>query len=128
MKERRRFGQVGLALRALKITMILTALLILTSFGALVWLIIVTPRTVAWKASLVLIQLCFTSAVVTLLMAISYLVRHAINPMARVESILDKVIAGDCTQRISLRNKDLMIPFMEKVNAVIALLEKNRKS
>lgn len=128
MKERRRFGQIGLTLRVLKIAMVLTTLLTLTSFGALIWVITVNPRAISWRASLVLIQVCFSSAVVTLLMAISHLVRRAIAPMARVENILDKVIAGDCTQRISLREKDLMIPFMEKVNAVIALLEKNRKS
>jgi methyl-accepting chemotaxis protein len=127
MKERRRFGQIKLALQVIRAALIVTTILILTSFVTLVWIVTINPPSVFWKVSMVLIHVCFGGAVITMLLAISGFVRNAVRPIARVEGILDKVIAGDYTQRITFREKDYIRSFIEKVNAVIALVEKNRK-
>ena len=127
MKERRRFWQIGFTLRFLKVALIIATLLTLVSFFALARAVTASQHSVSWRVNLVLIQVCFSGAIFTFLVAIFYLVHHAIGPLLRIENILDKVIAGDYAKRITLREKDLMVPFMEKVNAVIALLEKNQK-
>jgi len=126
MGERRKFWKLGITLQFLKVTLTIAAALTLVSFFALARAVTDSQHGVSWRVHLVLLQVCFSGAIFMFLVSIFYIVHRALGPLLRVEGILDKVIAGDHTQRIALRDKDLMASFMKKVNSIIALLEKSR--
>jgi HAMP domain-containing protein len=58
----------------------------------------------------------------------SILLFRTVGPIPRMEKILDKVINGDYSQRITIRKKDTIHSLADRLNQVIGLLEKKSKS
>lgn len=123
MHERRKFWQVEYALRFVDIALLIAALLILVIFYAVVKTISEPQYTLSWRFNLVILLFSFVGTVLVFFTALFVLMHRSLGPLARTEAILEKAIRGDYSQRITLRNKDVMAGFFKKVNRLIELLE-----
>jgi methyl-accepting chemotaxis protein len=127
MKERRRFWQIKFTCRFLNVALVIATILTLISLFAVVRFATDVQFSLTQRINLVTLQVCFTGVIFTFLTAIFMLVQHGLGPLDRIEKILDRVINGDYTQRITLRKKDLFTSFAAKLSKVIELLEQKAK-
>jgi hypothetical protein len=69
-------------------------------------------------------QLNFGTIIVVLLITLTFILHRGFGALARINAILDQIIKGDYSQRIYLRKKDFLQPFITRVNKILDLLEK----
>lgn len=50
-----------------------------------------------------------------------------IGPVPRIEREIDKVLAGDYSLRLKVRNKDELNDFIRKINTLLELIEKEKR-
>ncbi len=127
MKERRRIVKIESTLNFLNIAIIAATVLAVIGFFALIKLLTAPRDSLVWLIDLVILQIGFIAAVFTFLFTIFYMAHRVLGPIPRIERILDKVIAGDYTQRMSVREKDVLFTFVAKVNKLIELLSSKAK-
>jgi hypothetical protein len=70
-------------------------------------------------------QLNFGTIIVVLLITLTFILHRGFGALARINAILDQIIKGDYSQRIYLRKKDFLQPFIAKVNKLLDILEKS---
>ena len=80
-----------------------------------------------WWTNCIISQLSFTGVIVVLLITLLMLLHRSLGAIPRIESILTKVIEGNHSLRITVRNKDTIMPFVNKLNKVLELLDKSTK-
>jgi hypothetical protein len=82
-----------------------------------------------WRVSFLAFILIQLGANVTLLVIIFATLHRTIGAFPRLEQNLDKVIAGDYTVRVGLRNKDNehVAGLVTKINKVLEILEQKSK-
>ncbi|MDD3297077.1 MAG: hypothetical protein PHU64_06965 [Candidatus Omnitrophica bacterium] len=73
-------------------------------------------------------QVNFIGIIVILLIAIAFILHYSCGALSRMERILEEVLDGDYSLRIRLRKGDMMAPFAQRVNKVLELLDKSKKS
>jgi signal transduction histidine kinase len=81
-----------------------------------------------WVMYFVWFVIILSVAIFTLFICMSVLLFRSVGAIPRIEKILDKVINGDYSQRISIRRKDTIHSLVDRMNQVIALLEQKSKS
>jgi signal transduction histidine kinase len=86
-----------------------------------------SESTSPWWTNCIISQLSFTGVIVVLLVTLLILLHRSLGAIPRIEGILAKVIEGDYSLRITVRNKDTIMPFVAKLNKLIELLDKNSK-
>jgi len=130
MRQRRnnRFWKIKYTLWFLNIFLICITLLTLLTFYTLSRLITEEQHSFKWRISLLVLQLCFIGIIFIYLTTVFLLLHRTLSPIPRLEAILDKVINEDYTLRLSIRKKDIIHSFIDKINKVIALLEEKSKS
>ncbi len=84
--------------------------------------------TSSWWLNSVISQLSFTAAILVLLVTMFVLLHRSLGPIPRMERVLDKIIEGDHSLRLTVRKKDSVYSFVAKLNKVLDLLEKKGKS
>ena len=68
-------------------------------------------------------QLNYAALTMILIITIVWILHYGFGALARMEKILDNIASGDYSQRLRLRQRDLMRPFAEKINKVFDQLE-----
>lgn len=81
----------------------------------------------AWGVSFMIFQLSFIASIVSLLVCMFIILHRSVGPLPRIEGILEKVINGDYSVRITVREKDTIQSLVDKMNQVIDILEKTGK-
>lgn len=130
MQERRdsKFWKIKYTLWFLNIFLICITLLTVISFYTLGRLVTEQQHSFQWRISFFVLQLCFIGIIFIFLTTMFLLLHRSLGPIPRLERILDKIIQGDYTLRLSIRKRDIIHSFIGKVNSVIALLEEKSKS
>jgi hypothetical protein len=72
-------------------------------------------------------QLNFSAIVIIFVISLTYILHRGFGALSRVETILDQIIQGNYSLRITLRKGDTLIPLVERLNKIIDLLEKSSK-
>lgn len=80
------------------------------------------------STNFIISQLSFLAIVVILLVCIMFFLHRGLGPIPRIESILDRVLNGDYSLRISLRKKDILQSLISKLNKILDLLESKSRS
>lgn len=81
----------------------------------------------SWWLNSVISQLSFTAAILVLLATMFVLLHRSLGAIPRIEKILDRIIEGDYSLRLSVRKKDTIYSFVAKLNNILDLLEKKAK-
>jgi len=71
-------------------------------------------------------QLNFGAILLVFLVTLTFILHRGFGALARIEDILDQVIKGNHSLRLSLRKGDILIPLTDKINKLIDLLEKKK--
>jgi methyl-accepting chemotaxis protein len=127
-KRGRRMWIVKFAIKFLDIALILFTILFLINFYA-AWKILRELRS-AWNLypSFVLFHFSFLAIVEVLLVSIIFLLHRGLGFIPRIESILERVLKGEYSLRITIRKADLLQSLVEKLNKILELLESNLKN
>jgi len=130
MQERRigKFWKIKYTLWFLNVFLVCITLLTIISFYTLGRLVTEQQHSFQWRVSFFVLQLCFIGIIFIFLTTMFLLLHRSLGPLPRLERILDKIIQGDYTLRLSIRKRDIIHSFIDKVNSVIALLEEKSKS
>lgn len=78
------------------------------------------------KVNLVLL-VAFPVALFFIVRAALIYSNRIVGPLPRLEKEIDKIIAGDYTVRLKVRDKDELISFIDKVNLLLVRLEEANK-
>lgn len=128
MNERRRRWKINFALQIFNFVLIGTTLLFLIVFYALWRVVTELQYSLTWQIYLIILQISLVGFF-SILLIITFVVLHrTLGPIPRMEKILEKIINGDYSLRINVRKKDLIRPFVDKLNRVLQLLEEKAKS
>ncbi|MDD5585309.1 MAG: hypothetical protein PHV55_09700 [Candidatus Omnitrophica bacterium] len=73
-------------------------------------------------------QLNFGAIVVIFLISLTFILHRGFGALSRIEGILDQIVQGNRSLRITLRKGDTLIPLVERVNKILDLLEKGSKN
>jgi len=125
VSERRNAWQMKSVIQILSAALLLAAIFTVVSFFVLFKTIAGLHSAFTWQLAFVVVQLCFSGGVILIFLGLFLVfLRRGIGPLGRIDKILDSVINGNYSLRISVRKKDLVYPFAEKINKIIELLEK----
>lgn len=123
----RRHWKINFAIQIFNFALISTSVLFLIVFYALWKIVTELQYSPAWQIYLIILQISLAGFFLTL-MIMTYLVLHrTLGPIPRMERILEKIINGDYSLRINVRKKDIIRPFVDKLNRVLQLLEEKAK-
>lgn len=128
MKQRRRIWKVNFTFRFLNITLIIATLFALINFYALLKVVTETQYSLLWRVNLIIVQMCFVGIIFAFLASLMVILNRSLGAMPRVEGALDKVIAGDYSQRVVIRKNDIIHSLVNRVNKIIELLEEKSKA
>ena len=126
-KRRRGIGRIKYTLRFLNISLVVAIIFILLAFYALGKLVTDSQYSLVWRINLIILQLSFTTVIFAFLIGMFLLLHRTLGALPRMEEILNKVIAGDYSLRIHIREEDILRFFVDKLNKVFELLEKKSK-
>ncbi|MCX7926890.1 MAG: hypothetical protein N2606_01955 [Candidatus Omnitrophica bacterium] len=128
MGERRKVGVASFTLPLLKL---LIGILIAFIISALMFLwqsVAQLGVSVNWRLQFINFQIAFIGLAVVVLLALMYLLlQRAIGALQRLEETLDKIIAGDFSLRLNVREQDFLKSLVNKINKIIDLAQKNQK-
>lgn len=129
MEEKRgqKFWKLNFALRFLNISLVFVTLLAVLSFYALGRLMIDPQNSLSWRVNLIILQLGFTGVIFSFIIGMFLLLHRTLGAIPRLERTIDKIISGEYSLRLSVRNKDVIKPLIDKINQLIELLEKKSK-
>jgi methyl-accepting chemotaxis protein len=80
-----------------------------------------------WTLSFIIFLLILIGGIVFLFFAIFVMLRRSLGAIPRMEKILDRVIKGEYSLRVTIRSKDAVHTFVDKLNTVLDLLESKAK-
>lgn len=128
MAERRKFWQLKFAINFLNWAIGVVTAFTLVSFFVLIRTVQSLELPARWQTNFIVFQLVFSGGIILIFILTIYIILHrALGPLPRIERLLDKVLAGDNSQRLIVREKDFMYSFVTKVNKAIELLDKKAK-
>ncbi len=129
MQEKRsgKFWKIKYTLWFLNIFLVCITLLTLVSFYTLGRLVTEEQHSLEWRVSFFVLQICFIGIIFIFLTMMFLLLHRSLGPIPRLEIILDKIINGDYTLRLSIRKNDITHSFVDRINKVLALLEEKSK-
>jgi len=128
MNERRRRWKINFTIQIFNFALIATTLLFLIVFYALWRVVTELQYSLTWQIYLIILQISLVGFFLILLIITFVVLHRTLGPIPRMEKILEKIINGDYSLRINVRKKDLIRPFVDKLNRVLQLLEEKAKS
>ncbi len=128
MEQRRKFWEINLTVHIFNYALIAATALFLIIFYAICKIIVELQHSLVWQIYLIILQIALTGFFVILLIVIFLVLHRVLGPIPRMEKILEKVINGDRSLRITIREKDIIHPFVDKLNKLLDLLEQKEKS
>lgn len=81
----------------------------------------------AWRLSFIVFLLILIGGIAFLFLAIFVMLHRSLGAIPRMEKILDRVIKGEYSLRITIRSKDAVHTLVDKLNTVLDLLESKAK-
>lgn len=134
MKNRRRvtsFLKIPSAIHFINASLIYAAILLAlnlySSWSMAVNLKDCLQTSSSWWLNSVISQGSFTAAILVLLVAMFIILHRSLGAIPRIEKILDKINSGDYSLRITVRKKDTIYSFVDKLNKTLELLEKKQR-
>ena len=128
MNERRRRWKINFTIQIFNLALIGTTLLFLIVFYALWKVVTELQYSITWQIYLIILQISLVGFFLILLIITFVVLHRTLGPIPRMEKILEKIINGDYSLRINVRKKDIIRPFVDKLNRVLELLEEKAKS
>ncbi len=127
MHERRKFWELRTAVKLFKV--LLSIISICTLIGCWVSIHIVSQlqSSLLLGVQFLIAQFVFAIAIFTALGAIVLLIHRSLGPLPRLEDILEQIRNGNYSLRMRIRKKDFLVSFVEKLNAVLDILEEKAK-
>ena len=128
MKAKKRFfWRTAFAIQFIRAIFLYVLLLVFVNFYA-TWSIIreleyTLHYSSAWKTNFILSQICFLGVAIILFMSLTLILHRSLGPIPRVERVMDEIIKGNYSLRVSIRQKDFLQSFINKLNKIISLLE-----
>ncbi|MDD5669138.1 MAG: hypothetical protein PHE58_03800 [Candidatus Omnitrophica bacterium] len=126
-RRKRALGRIQYTLRFLNVSLICAIVFIILAFYALGKLVTDSQYSMVWRINLIIFQLSFTAVIFALLIGMFLLLHRSLGAMPRIEEILDRVLKGDSSLRVTIRKEDIMHSFVEKLNKVLDQLEQKNK-
>jgi signal transduction histidine kinase len=80
-----------------------------------------------WKLNLIIFLLGLVAAIILIFCVVFIILRRSLGAIPRIEKTLDRIIKGDHSLRITIRKKDIIHSFVDKLNELLGLLEKKPK-
>jgi len=127
MPERRSFWKITFTIQIFNFALIVVTALFITIFFALWKIVVELQYSSVWQVYLVILQVSLTGFFLVLLIFMFVILNRILGPIPRMEKVLEKVINGDYSLRITVRKKDIIHSFVDKLNKVIDLLESKSK-
>ncbi len=128
IKRRRSFWMVKITLQFLNLFLCIIAAATIVSNFIIIKILSQIQNQLDLGIKFIILQIGFGVVVLISLAAIFLLAYRTIGPLPRMANILDKVLEGDYSKRIHLRDKDVLSGFVDKINAIIDLLENKDKA
>jgi HAMP domain-containing protein len=108
------------------------AILLFLGFSSFVYLAAVVQDVLclpnSWTMGFVWFLFLLSLTILAIFVCMFIVLFRTVGALPRIEKILDKVINGDYSARISVRKKDTIYSLTAKLNQIIDLLEKKSKS
>jgi methyl-accepting chemotaxis protein len=130
MHERRRsrfFRKIGFAIKFFYIAFIYVLLLMIVNFYA-TWSIIKEMESAlqyssSWRTDFIVSQGALLFVAIILFTTMLVVIHRSLGPIPRMEEVLERVAKGDYALRVSVRRRDFIAAFAERLNTVLGLLE-----
>jgi signal transduction histidine kinase len=132
MKERR--GKLvwlnKYAMKFLSVSLVYIGVLVVVNFYVS-WKMLAELQQVfnyssAWRVNFIILQVSFLGIIFTLLVSLFLVLHRSLGPLLRIERILENVLKGDYSLRITVRRKDIIRSLADKINQLIEVAGKGR--
>ena len=117
---------VRISLRFLQVFLVLIGLCVITFSWLSVKMMNIFSTDLEAMRLFVILQLIFAVIVSLSLMAIYLVTYRAVGALPRLEKIMDRILEGDYSLRLNVRDKDILVNFIGKVNRLLDILEKKQ--
>lgn len=127
MKEKRGFWKINFTVWILNFALIAATVVFLIILYALSRIAVELQSSIMWRIYLIVLQISLAGFFLALIIVIYVVLHRILGPIPRMESILEKIINGEHSLRVVIREKDILQPFVDKLNKVLDLLEGKEK-
>ncbi len=128
--KRRKFWSVGVPVRFEFVNVILILVIISLAVNAYIVIKIMGDLPLSAREAMVcrFVQFNFLGIMLILVLALAFVLYSCVGPLSRIGGVLDRVAQGEHSLRVHVRKGDALAGFTEKVNKIIELLDKVKKS
>jgi len=126
MKNRRSmfFWKTKFTLLFFNIALLGIALFCLAVFYGLGKILTEYEYSLGWRLGFILLEVGFMGFIFSILISMFMVLHRVLGPLPRIESTLEEVLQGNRSLRVTIRKKDMIHGLVEKINGILALLEK----
>ncbi|MDD3089576.1 MAG: hypothetical protein WC329_05645 [Candidatus Omnitrophota bacterium] len=128
MKNRRSmfFWKTKFTLLFFNIALLGIALFCLAVFYGLGRILTEYEYSLGWRLGFILLEVGFMGFIFSILISMFLVLHRILGPLPRIESVLSEVIKGNHSLRVTIRKRDMIHGLVDKINAIIELLEKKK--
>jgi hypothetical protein len=129
MKNRRSlfFWKTKFTLVFFNIALLGVALFCLAVFYGLGKILTEYEYSVGWRLGFIMLEVGFIGFIFSILISMFMVLHRILGPLPRIENTFDEIIKGNRSLRVTIRKKDMLHGFVEKLNKILDLLE-NKKT
>lgn len=127
MKKNRRsifFWKTKFTLLLFNIALLGIALFCLAVFYGLGKILTDFEYSLGWRLGFIILEVGFMGFIFSILISMFLILHRILGPLPRIENALEEVIKGNYSVRVTIRKRDMIHGLVDKINEVIALLEK----
>lgn len=127
MKKNRRsifFWKTKFTLLLFNIALLGIALFCLAVFYGLGKILTDFEYSLGWRLGFIILEVGFMGFIFSILISMFLVLHRILGPLPRIESALEEVIKGNYSVRVTIRKRDMIHGLVDKINQIIALLEK----
>ena len=124
--KKRSFWMVQISLRFLQVFLVLIGLCVIVFSWLSVKMMDIFGADLEAMRLFVILQLIFAVIVSLSLMAIYLVTYRAVGALPRLEKVMERILEGDYSLRLNVRDKDILANFIGKINKLLDILEKRQ--
>lgn len=124
MIKRMLFGRAKFSFPFLSVYLVSAAIMEFFVLYAVWGLITETQYSVSWHIALIVLLLNFLGFLLSSFFTIFFLLHRGLGALGRIEDDLEKVAKGERSIRLTLRRGDIIQPLVNRINALLDILEK----
>lgn len=126
-RRRKRFWKLQFNLKFLNFSLFVVVILNLFIFYALVNIMTELTGSLVLQRNLIILLLSVVAIVSIFLITLLVTLHRSLGAIPRIEEILERVITGEHSLRITIRKKDILHSFVETLNKLLDLVETQTK-